>query len=345
MRILVTGHKGYIGTLLVPMLMAQGHEVAGLDSGLFEQCIFQGPIAEIHSLREDIRDVKSSDLDGFDAVVHLAGLSNDPLGSLNPDVTYEINHLATVRLARLAREAGIKRFLFSSTCSVYGAAGDDLISEETAPQPVTPYAQSKLLAEQGVAALADVDFSPTFLRSATAYGVSPYLRLDLVLNNLVAWAFTTSRVLLKSDGMAWRPVVHVEDIARAFVAVLGAPRATTHGQVFNVGRSEENYRIRDLAEFVEETVPGSQIEYAHDAGADKRSYRVDCGKLVRTLPEFRPRWNARRGARQLYEGFRRANLNLDDFERPRYWRVRHIEWLLHTGRLDATMRRREGDRG
>jgi nucleoside-diphosphate-sugar epimerase len=310
MRVLVTGHKGYIGTLLVPMLTAQGHTVVGLDSALFEQCVFQRPVPEIPSLRKDIRDVQSSELDGFDAVVHLAGLSNDPLGGLNPDVTYGINHIATVRLARLAKEMGAQRFLFSSTCSIYGAAGADIVSEESQAHPITPYAHSKTLAEKDVRRLADANFSPTFLRSATAYGVSPCLRLDLVLNNLVAWAFTTGRVYLKSDGTAWRPVVHVEDIAR-----------------------------------VEETVPGSHVEYASDAERDKRSYRVDFGKLSRTLPEFKPRWNARRGARQLYEACRATGLSLDDFEGPRYRRVRHIEQLLHTGRLDATMRRREQELG
>ncbi len=345
MRVLVTGHKGYIGTLLVPMLIAQGHTVVGLDSALFEQCVFQRPVPEIPSLRKDIRDVQSSDLDGFDAVVHLAGLSNDPLGGLNPDVTYGINHIATVRLARLAKEMGAQRFLFSSTCSIYGAAGADIVSEESQAHPITPYAHSKTLAEKDVRRLADANFSPAFLRSATAYGVSPCLRLDLVLNNLVAWAFTTGRVYLKSDGTAWRPVVHVEDIARGFLAVLHAPRDVVHGQVFNVGRSEENYRIRELAELVEETVPGSHVEYAQDAGTDRRSYRVDCGKLARMLPEFKPRWNARRGARQLYEACRATGLSLDDFEGPRYRRVRHIEQLLLTGRLDATMRRRERDLG
>lgn len=341
MRVLVTGHKGYIGTVLVPMLIAQGHEVVGLDSGLFEQCVFQRPVPKTPSLRKDIRDVQPSDLTGSDAVVHLAGLSNDPLGSLNPDVTYEINHLATVRLARLAKEMGVQRFLFSSTCSIYGAAGEDVVSEESEAHPVTPYGHSKILAEMDVGALADSKFSPTFLRSATAYGVSPCLRLDLVLNDLVAWAFTTGRVYLKSDGTAWRPVVHVEDIARAFIAVLHAPRNAVHGQVLNVGRSEENYRIRDLAELVEATVPGSHIEYAGDASADNRSYRVDCGKLARTLPEFEPQWNARQGARQLYEACRTARLSLEEFEGPRYRRVGHIKQLLRTGHLNATMRTKD----
>jgi nucleoside-diphosphate-sugar epimerase len=289
--------------------------------------------------------VQSPDLDGFDAVVHLAGLSNDPLGSLNPDLTYEINHLATIRLARLAKEMGTQRFLFSSTCSIYGAAGEDMVSEDSQALPRTPYGHSKLLAERDVATLADSSFSPTFLRSATAYGVSPCLRFDLVLNNLVAWAYTTGRVYLKSDGKAWRPVVHVEDIARAFIAVLRAPRDAVHGHAFNVGRSEENYRIRDLAELVGATVLDSHIEYARDAGSDTRSYRVDFGKLARTLPEFTPRWNARRGARQLYETCREASLSLDAFEGPRYRRVLHIEELLRDGRLDATMRRREEELG
>ncbi len=345
MRILVTGHRGYIGTLLAPMLMAQGHEVVGLDSGLFEQCFFQAPVPEIPWLRKDIRDVQSSDLDGFDALVHLAGLSNDPLGSMNPDMTYEINHVATTRLARLAKEMGTQRFLFSSTCSIYGAAGEDMVTEEGQARPVTPYGHSKLLAEKSVAALADSNFSPTFLRSGTAYGTSPCLRFDLVLNNLMAWALTTGRVLLKSDGAAWRPVVHVEDIARAFTAVLAAPRDAVHGQIFNVGHSEENYRIRDLAELVKATVPSSHIEYSQGGGVDSRSYRVDCGKLARTVPEFKPRWNARLGARQLYEACRGANLSLDDFEGPRYRRVRHIKELLQTGRIDATLRWREGELG
>jgi nucleoside-diphosphate-sugar epimerase len=345
MRILVTGHKGYIGTLLVPMLIAQGYEVMGLDSGLFEQCTFQRSVPEIPWLRADIRDVQSPDLDGSDAIVHLAGLSNDPLGSLNPDLTYEINHRATARLARLAKETGVERFLFSSTCSIYGAAGDAVVSEESQAHPSTAYARSKLLAEQDVATLADSNFSPTFLRSATAYGVSPCLRFDLVLNNLVAWAFTTGRVHLKSDGQAWRPVVHVEDIARAFVAVLRAPRDRVHGQIFNVGRSDENYRIRDLAELVEATVPRSHIEHARDAGADARSYRVDFRKLARTLPEFGPRWNAALGARQLYEACRTSRLSLDDFEGPRYRRVLRIQELLEEGHLDTTMRRRERELG
>ena len=260
MRVLVTGHNGYIGTVMVPMLQAEGHEVVGLDSYLFEQCTFGEDLPDIPAMRKDVRDVQASDLEGFDAIIHLAGLSNDPLGDLNPRLTYEINHAASVRLARLAKEVGITRFLFSSSCSTYGAAGDQMLNEEAEFNPVTPYGHSKVLVEQDVSKLADSKFSPTFLRNATAYGVSPRLRFDLVLNNLVAWAFTTGRVYIKSDGTPWRPIVHIEDIAQAFIVVLHAPRELVHNQAFNVGLSKENYRIRELAEIVEETVP---VSYTH----------------------------------------------------------------------------------
>lgn len=338
MRVLVTGHRGYLGAVIVPMMLANGHQVTGLDSGLFEECAFGKSPPRIPALRADIRDVKAPDLAGLDAVVHLAGLSNDPLGDLDPDLTYEINHLATLRLAKLAKEAGIQRFLFSSSCSVYGAAGGDIVTEESEPHPVTPYARSKLLAERGLAALADSSFSPTILRSATAYGFSPYLRFDLVLNNLVAWAVATGRVHLKSDGMAWRPVVHVEDIAQAFIKVLNARREAIHNQVFNVGHSGENYRIRQLAEIVEATVPGAAIEYSQQASPDRRCYRVDFGKLALALPGSGPHWDAVRGARQLYEACHTAGLRVEEFEGPRYRRLHHVTQLLRSGELDATLR-------
>jgi nucleoside-diphosphate-sugar epimerase len=338
MRVLVTGHNGYIGTVLVPMLIAAGHEVTGLDSDLYEQCTFGDGIQDIPSLKRDIRDVEASDLNGLDAVIHLAGLSNDPLGDLNPGLTYEINHAASVRLARLAKEAGVTRFIFSSSCSNYGAAGENWVNEESELNPVTPYGISKVRVEEDVQNLADSSFSPTFPRSATAYGVSPRLRFDLVLNNLVAWACTTGQVHLKSDGMAWRPIVHIEDIARAFTAILHAPRELVHNQAFNVGRTEENYRIRELAEIVAETVPGSRIEYAEGAGPDKRCYRVESDKLAQTLSEFKPQWNARRGAEELSAAFQKVGLTLEEFEGPRYKRVAHIKQLLGTGRLDETLR-------
>ncbi|MBD2102624.1 NAD(P)-dependent oxidoreductase [Leptolyngbya sp. FACHB-261] len=338
MRLLVTGHQGYIGTAMVPMLLAAGYEVVGLDSNLFELCTFGNSAPEIPQITKDLRDVEVEDLEGFDAVLHLAGLSNDPLGNLDAKLTYEINHLASVRLAELAKAAGVPRFLFSSSCSTYGAAGEDKVTEEAEFNPVTPYGYSKVLVEQDVAKLADDSFSPTFLRNATAYGVSPRLRFDLVLNNLVAWAATTGRVYIKSDGSPWRPIVHIEDITRAFVAVLQASQELVHNQAFNVGSSEENYQIRDLAEIARETVPGCQIEYAEDGGPDKRCYRVDFSKISRVLPSFQPQWNARLGAKQLYEAYQQVSLRVEDFEGPYYKRIDHIKQLISTNRIDNTLR-------
>jgi nucleoside-diphosphate-sugar epimerase len=323
---------------MVPMLLAQGHEVVGLDSDIFEQSTFGEGIQPVPEISKDIRDVEASDLDGCDAVIHLAGLSNDPLGDLNPNLTYEINHLASVRLAQLAKEVGITRYIFSSSCSNYGAGGEDWLTEASEFNPVTPYGISKVRVEQDVTKLADSNFSPTFLRNATAYGVSPRLRFDLVLNNLVAWAFTTGRVHIKSDGTPWRPIVHIEDISRAFIAVLHAPREVIHNEAFNVGCNEDNYRIRDIAEIVEQTVPGCQIEYAKDASPDKRCYRVDCSKIAQTLPEFQPQWNARRGAQELFAAYQKIGLTLEEFEGPRYKRIAHIQQLLNNGKLDNTLR-------
>jgi len=338
MRILVTGEKGYIGTVLTPMLVDAGHHVAGLDTDLYERCTFGMRIPDITSTQKDIRDAVVSDLKGFDAVVHLAALSNDPLGNLNPELTYEINHHGTVRIAKLAKEAGVRRFLFSSSCSTYGTAGDEILSEEAEFNPVTPYGHSKVMSERDVAALADATFSPTFLRNATAYGVSPRLRFDLVLNNLVAWAFTTGRILLKSDGSPWRPLVHVEDICRSFIVTLEAPRDLVHNRAFNVGRTIENYRIRDLAEIVKDTVPGCSIEYAAGAGPDKRCYRVDFGLIEKTFPNFRPRWDARSGAQQVYDAYKKVGLRAEDFEGARYNRIDQIRQLRGEGRLDANLR-------
>jgi nucleoside-diphosphate-sugar epimerase len=322
------------------MLVAAGHEVVGLDSDLYEQSTFGDAqrLTPIPTIKKDVRDVEQSDLEGFEAVIHLAGLSNDPLGDLNPELTYEINHLGTLHLARLAKRAGVTRFIFSSSCSNYGAAGDNWVTEDSAFNPVTPYGHSKVQAESDLARLADGNFSPTFPRSATAYGVSPRLRFDLVLNNLVAWAYVTGRVHLKSDGTAWRPIVHIEDMARAFLAILQAPREKVHNQAFNVGRTSENYRIRDLAQIVAETVPGSQIGFAEGASADQRCYRVNCDKLAETLPEYQPQWDARRGAQELYAAYQTVGVTLDEFEGPRYKRVAHIRHLLNSGRLDPSLR-------
>jgi nucleoside-diphosphate-sugar epimerase len=330
---------------MAPLLLRAGHEVVGLDSDLYRNSTFRGAIRDVPAIDKDIRDVRSEDLEGFDAVIHLAALSNDPLGDLDPGLTDEINHVAAVRLATLGRRAGVQRFVLSSSCSTYGAAGDDLIDESAEFNPVTPYGRSKVMAERGIAALACDSFSPVFLRSATAYGVSPRLRFDLVLNNLVAWACATGRVHIKSDGTPWRPIVHIEDISRAFIAVLEAPRELIHNRAFNVGRTEENYRVRELADIVAETVPGCEIEYAKDAGPDTRCYRVDCGLLPATVPSFRPKWTAREGARELYDSYRSAGLTVADFEGPRYKRVDHLRQLISNGEVDQTLRWRKETNG
>jgi len=336
---MVTGHDGYLGAVIAPALQAAGHAVVGLDAGFFASGSFGEPATAIPAIRKDIRDVTAADLAGIEAIVHLAALCNDPLGDLNPAWTREINHRASVRLARLAREAGVTRFLFASSCSIYGASGTDVpLTEEAPPQPLTAYAESKIRTEEELLALADSGFSPVILRNATAYGVSPRLRADVVLNNLVGWAWTTGKVRILSDGTAWRPLVHVEDIGGVCGAALRAPRQAIHAQAFNVGASADNYQVRTLAEIVAETVPGCQLEFAGESNHDPRNYRVDFSKLERTLIGFTPKWNAASGARQLYLAYRAAGLSLEEFQGRKYLRLKQLQHLIDAGELDETLR-------
>ncbi len=339
MRVLVTGHNGYIGSVMVPELLAAGHEVIGLDTFFFEDCTLGHDGESVPAIRKDIRDLEIGSLRGLDAVIHLAALCNDPLGDLHAEWTYEINHRASIQLALLARDAGVSRFLYASSCSMYGAAAsDDMLTEEAPLRPLTAYATSKARTEEDLSALANTSFTPVYMRNATAYGLSPRLRADVVLNNLVCWAHTTGRVRIMSDGTPWRPVVHVQDIARAFATALVAPRGAIHDQAFNVGATAENYQVRELAEIVRGTVAGCTIDYAVGAGPDPRSYRVDFSKLTRTFPDLKPRWNASFGAKDLYAALQEAEVTLADFQGRKFIRLSQIKYLLESDRLDASLR-------
>lgn len=337
MRVLVTGHRGYLGSVLTPLLYAAGHDVVGCDIRLFAGCELGPPTAEIADIGRDVRSISAEDLRGFDAVCHLAGISNDPVGDLDAAVTHEVNGLAAAHLGRCARDAGVGRFIFASTCSVYGATAGDLLDETAVPNPVTPYAEAKLWAEESLRELTDDSFVTTYLRPGTAYGFSPMLRADLVVNNLVGHAVLDGAVLLKSDGSPWRPLVHIEDIARAFVAVLSAPADAVNDQALNVGRSDENYRVRDVAEMVVDAVPGSELQFAADAGPDTRHYRVNCDELAARVPDFRPVWRVEDGIGQLRDAYRAFGLTHEGFD-GRLMRIRHLLHRQATGEVTSDMR-------
>jgi len=336
MKVLVTGHHGYIGSVMVGVLARAGHDVTGLDTYFYEGCDFGDDAEPVPAIRQDIRDVQPAHLRGFDAVIHLAALSNDPLGCLDEECTYDINHRGSVSLARAAKAAGVPRFLFASSCSLYGAAGDRLLDESAQFNPVTAYGSSKVMVEADVKQLADETFSPTFLRNATAYGASPRLRSDIVVNNLVGVAYTTREVVMQSDGTPWRPLVHVQDICRAFRAVLEAPREAVHNESFNVGASLENYQIRDIAAMVMAVVPGCSLRYLEGGGPDPRCYRVNCDKLTAHIPTFRTEWTVPRGVQELYDSYVSNGLTPERF--ANYVRLRRIESLLREGRVDAMLR-------
>jgi nucleoside-diphosphate-sugar epimerase len=343
MRVLVAGDRGYIGAVLVPFLRAAGHQADGLDVGLYDGCDLGPPPEDLTGPPEDMRDTQAGRLSGYDAVICLAALSNDPLGDLNRDATFSVNLDGTLNLARAARQAGVPRFLFSSSCSLYGAAGSAGVAEDGDMLPVTPYGETKVVAERELALLAGDSFSPAYLRNATAYGVSPRLRLDIVANNLTAVAMTTGEVKMQSDGSPWRPMVHIEDISRAFLAMLEAPRELIHNEAFNVGRTEDNVQIREIAEMVREAVPGSRVSFAEGAGPDIRNYRVDFAKLHTTFPDLKMRWTVRDGIDELAAAYARYGLTYEDFVSSRYVRLRRIRELLEAGLVDDMLRRQTGE--
>lgn len=344
MRVLVTGHRGYIGVVMVPLLKSAGYDVVGLDTDLYRNSTFGNGYERPHKeIIKDVRDVTKADIEGIDAIVHLAALSNDVLGDIDQDLTYEINHLASVRLAELAKSTGVRRFVFASSCSMYGASenttGDIPVLDESATfNPVTAYAKSKVLVEQDVSAMAGEGFSPTFMRNATAYGSSPRIRFDLVVNNLCAWAYTTGKVMMKSDGTPWRPLVHIEDISKAVLAVLSSPVDKVHNEAFNVGRDDQNYQIREVAKIVREVVPNCDLSFADGAEADVRNYRVNFEKYHSTFPDFPLTWTVPEGVRALYQFYDEHSLSGSEYEGSRYKRIGQLKELLSNGELGDDLR-------
>jgi len=340
-RVLITGHEGYIGSVMAPLFTRAGYHVTGLDTGYFRECILTPCSGQTHTIRKDLRDLVPADLQGYDAVVHLAALSNDPIGNLNREWTEEINFKGSVRLAELAKAARVQRFLFSSSCIMYGMTEAAVATEESPLDPKTEYAASKVKAEREITQFASDGFSPTFLRNGTVYGVSPRMRFDTVLNNLMAAGVTTGEVKVFSDGKPWRPVIHVQDIARSFLAVLDAPLEKVHNQVFNNGANHLNHQIIDLARIVVDTVPGCKLVLSPSSGADQRTYKADFTKFARTFPNFEFKWNARTGAQELYEAFQSVRLTRDHFNDRRFTRLAWLNHLLDSQRLNPHLRWQE----
>jgi len=337
-RVLITGHNGYLGSVMAPMLAQAGYDIVGLDTGYFGQCTLVPDPMRIPWLAKDIRDLTGKELKGFDAVVHLAALSNDPVGNLDEGWTREINYEGTVRLVELAKAAGVQRFLFSSSCIMYGMSEASVVNEESPLDPRTEYARSKALAERAVSGLAGDGFSPTFLRNGTLYGLSPRMRFDTVFNDLIGTAVTSGKVVVYSDGKPWRPVVHVQDAARAFMTILEAPLADVHDQVFNIGANHLNHQVIELAEIAVRTVPGCKLEVQAQAGADQRTYKADFGKFERVFPNFEFHWTAPAGAQELYRSFRSINLKKNHFLDKRFTRLKWLRHLLESRRLDGELR-------
>ena len=334
MKILVTGTEGYLGSLLAPILMQHGHEVIGVDTGFYKVgWLYNGTELIPKTLNKDIRHITSEDLKGVEAVVHMAELSNDPAGQLAPHITYEINHQGSVRLAQLAKATRVERFIYMSSCSVYGVATDDYVTESSPVNPQTDYAKCKTLVERDVQPLADDRFSPTFLRNATAYGASPRMRFDIVLNNLAGLAWTTKEIKMTSDGTPWRPLVHALDICKAILCTLKAPKDLVHQQIFNVGDTAHNYQVREIAETIAEVFTGCQLSFGQSNG-DNRSYRVSFEKINSKLPGFKCDWNAKSGAQQLFDLFTQIDMSAETFSFRGFTRLKQLEYLIRTQQID-----------